>query len=117
MEPGFWEEPTFEIFLGGSTVEVPYAVCVSEAARFEGIVWDQREEEEGEGCCFSFCILGFETRTEMSKAGGSAGASGLCEKRQVVRLQFWTSGHLVFLNSPRLVNIAVVLRTRLGTVR
>ena len=117
MEPGFWEEPTFEIFLGGSTVEVPYAVCVSEAARFEGIVWDRREEEEGEGCCFSFCILGFETRTGMSKAVGSAGASGLCEKRQVVRLQFWTSGHLVFLNSPRLVNIAVVLRTRLGTVR
>jgi hypothetical protein len=98
-------------------VEVPYAVCVQDAARFEGTVLDQREEEEGEGCGFSFCTWGFETRIGMSKAAGSAEASGLCEKRQVVRLQFWMSGHLVFLNSPRLVNIAVVLRTRLGAVR
>ena len=88
-----------------------FVVCTSETARFEGTDWVC--EESGDGVGFG---CGFETWIGISRAGGSAGESGLCEKRQVVRLQFWMSGHLVFLNSPRLVNIVVCLQTRPATV-
>jgi len=46
LAPGCWVGPSFEIFRGGSRVVVPYVVCSSDAARFEGTVG---EEVEGVG--------------------------------------------------------------------
>lgn len=86
----------------------------SDAGRFEGTVWVCSEEDDGVGFALSFCGWGwgFGAWIGMSSAAGSVGASGLCEKMQEARLQFWMSGHLVFLNSPRLENMAVGPRTR-----
>lgn len=107
MAPGFFVEPILEIFRGGSAVAIPFLVCNSDAARFEGIVRVCREEEdEGVGFGCSLCGWGFGVWMGMLRAADSAGASRLCEKRQVIRSQFWTSGHLVFLNNPRFENIA-----------
>ena len=51
------------------------------------------------------------------RVGGSAERPGSCENRQVVRVQVWRLGHLVFLKSPRLVNITAGRGTRFGTVQ
>ena len=112
MALDFLVGPTFDIFRGGSTaVAVPFVVCSSDAARFEGTVLACREEVEGVGFSRSLCgwACGFDAWMGMFRATGSAGASLLCEKRQLVRLQFWMSGHLAFLNNPRLENMAVDL--------
>jgi len=54
IAPGFWEEPTLDIFLGGSTAE-PFVVCISEAARFEGTAWVVCEgNDERVACGVSF---------------------------------------------------------------
>ena len=50
----FLAEPTLDIFLGGSTAATPFAVRISEADRFEGIV-GARTDDEGAGFGFSFC--------------------------------------------------------------
>jgi len=90
-------------------------VCNSDAGRFEGTVWAREEEEDGLGPGFSFCGWGFDAWMGMSRATGSTGVSRSCEKTQVARLQFCMSGHFVFLNSPRLENMAVSPRTRPST--
>lgn len=53
----------------------------------------------------------------MLRVGGSAERPGSCENRQVVRVQVWRLGHLVFLKSPRLVNITAGRGTCFGTVQ
>ena len=114
MKPGFRAGPTFEIFREGSAVAIPFVVCNSDAARFEGTVRVCEVDDDGIGFGLSFCGwgCGFGTWIGILSAGGSAGASWLCEKRQLVRLQLWISGHLVFLNSPRLENMMVSPRAR-----
>ena len=103
--PGFWAEPTFEIFRGGPTVEV----CNSDAGRFEGTSWVCMEEDEGLCTGFSFRGRGwgFDAWMGMSRAAGSVVAFESWEKTQAVRLQCCMSGHFVFSNSPRLENMTV----------
>ena len=94
-------------------------VCNSDTGRFEGTLWACVEEEEGLDTGLSFCDWGwgFDVRMGMSRATGSVVASWSCEKTQVVRLQCWTSGHFVFLNSPRLENMTDSPQTLLPTIK
>ena len=77
MAPGLRAGPIFEIFRGGSAVAIPFVVCNSDAARFEGTVWVCKAEDEGVGFIFSLWGWGwgFDAWMGMLRAGGSAGVS------------------------------------------